>query len=237
MANTVKYLKFGDSQFKGSILVNPINPSDVPTPEILGQLAFFINNTNGLPSVKDYTGTVTEISSGSGSGGSGTYQNEIIFEAGSFEYPDTNPAPLDRDTGTNGTILRQLFVQGTETFVLGEMKIPADVSPAATVTFKAIGYLVTADSGKNIKLSFSHSAKNVSESWDGAYTVVNSSDTATKTVQDQLDYITWTETVTNLGWSANDIVRFKLSRIAAGSNDSTQSWGLVLFSVTIPKGE
>ena len=235
MANTVKYMIFGDSQFKGSILVDPINPSDVPTPEIPGQLAFFINNTNGFPSVKDYTGTVTEI--GSGSGGSGTYQNEIIFEAGSFDYPDTNPAGLDRDTGSNGTILRQLFIQGTETFVQGVFKIPNDISPTATVTFKAIGYLVTADSGKNVKLSFSHSAKNTAESWDGAYTAVNSADTATKTVQDQLDYVTWTETVTNLGWSANDVVRFKLSRVAAGSNDSAQSWGLVIFSVTIPKGE
>ena len=235
MANIVKYLMFGDSQFKGGVKFTPVTPANVPTPDT-GHIVVFVDSTNSNKlSQKDDTGTVSEI--GSGSGGSGTYQNEIIFESGSFEYPDTNPAPLDRDTGTNGTILRQLFIQGTETFVLGEIKIPADVSPAATVTFKAIGYLVTVDSGKNIKLSFSHSAKNVSESWDGAYTAVNSADTATKTVQDQLDYITWTETVTNLGWSANDIIRFKLSRIAAGSNDSVQSWGLVLFSVTIPKGE
>jgi len=157
------------------------------------------------------------------------------YAAGSFDYPTTNPAPLDTDTGTNGTIKRQLMDDTTEEFVIGQGQICSDIDLTGTVTFEAYGYASTAASSKNIELTYRHSAKTDAESWDAAYTTTISGDLSLVTTQDLLDRHSWTNTVSNLGWAANDHIRFKLSRTAPTANDLTGDYGVTHFRVRIPR--
>lgn len=155
--------------------------------------------------------------------------------AGAWDYPTAtlDPAPLDTDTGTNGSIKRHLLA--VDTYVQRDAwVVPSNIDASGTVTFYAVGYATTAAASKNIQLRFGHSAVADSESWDAAYTNEDSGDLACDATQDQLDHFTWTETVSNLGWTANDSVRLRLGRIAATGNDLSGSWGLVAFEVRIP---
>jgi len=161
---------------------------------------------------------------------------EVNFPAGSWDYPTSNPAPLDRDTGTNGGMRRQRFDDTTEEFVVLEpaFEVPDNIDSSGTVTFRAKGCAVTAD-GNEIQLKVSHSAKAEGESWDAAYGTVSSGDIVTDAQQDELDEPEWTETVSNLGWVAKDLLRIMVSRIAiVGGTKVTGDWGMFNFKMRIP---
>ena len=170
------------------------------------------------------------------SGGTTTPDALYDFPAGSWDYPASNPAPLDTDSGTNGTIKRQLFDDSTEEFVLAQMKLPPNIKTTGNVTFIATGYAVTAAANRNIQLRFGHSARAVGENWDNAYTNEDSGDKATDSTQDELDVFSWTESISNLGWASNDLVRVRLSRIAPTGNNLVGDWGLVHFRIRVPRG-
>jgi len=160
----------------------------------------------------------------------------FIYElpAGSFNMPVSNPAPLDRDTGTNGMIYRHLFDDTTEEFV--EFLIPElpNTLTAGTVTFVAKGYAVTQAASKFIQLKLYHSAIGTGESWDGAYSSKVSGDKAIEDTQDKIVRHTWTETIANLTWTASDQVRLKLSRVVPAGTDLTGDWGLTGFTIYMP---
>ena len=157
------------------------------------------------------------------------------FPAGSWDYPVANPAPLDTDSGTNGTIKRHLFDDSTEEFVKGLIQLPSDLDASGTITFEVVGYAVTAAASKNIEMKLYHSAKADGESWDAAYSNKESGDKALDATQDRLDIFTWTETVSNLGWAASDSVRIKLSRIDASADDLVGDYGVVHFRIVVPR--
>lgn len=178
---------------------------------------------------KDSAGTVTEIGAGGGGGGDEVYN----FPARLFDWPSSKPAPLDTDTGTNGQIKRLDFDKTTEEYVLGIFKLPSDISSFTKAYFELEGYAVTAD-GNEVQFAFNHSARNSGESWDSAFTEVLSGDVATSSDQDEYDYITWNETISNLGWAADDVVRFKLSRHAiTGGTTVNGDYGVVHFRVRL----
>lgn len=184
-------------------------------------------NASGQIVLRDSSGTDYTFSAGS----SGPYVIET--QAGEWDYPAANPAPLDRDTGTNGSLLRQLFDDTTEEFVQRVFQVPTGAT--GTVTFTAIGYSATAAASKNVALTFHHHAIAAGESWDGEYATVASGDKATNADQDELDVFTWTETISNLGWAAGDLVRMKVSRTATSGTNLSGDWGLVLFVISIPR--
>jgi hypothetical protein len=159
---------------------------------------------------------------------------EIDIPSGAWNYPTSNPAPLDRDTGTNGTILRQLFDDTTEEFIETIFQVPQDIT-TGDVTFEAWGYSVTAAADKFIQLKVYHVPLADSESWDSAYGSKVSGDLATDSTQDDLDKFSWTETVTNLGWGAGEFVRVKLSRVAPSGTNLSGDWGLTHFRIRIPR--
>jgi len=140
---------------------------------------------------------------------------EFNFPAGCWNYPTTNPAPLDRDTGGNGGMFRHLFDDTTEEFILLEpaFEIPDNLDTAGTVYFSLFGYAKTAD-GNEVQFRISLSARAKGESWDNAYGTKDSGDYATDAQQDELDEIEWSETVANLGLAAKDLLRLMVSRIA-----------------------
>lgn len=153
---------------------------------------------------------------------------EYNFPAGCWNYPTSNPAPLDRDTGTNGGMFRHLFDDTTEEFILLEpaFEIPDNIDPAGTVYFSLFGYAKTAD-GNEVQFRISLSARAKGESWDNAYTTKDSGDYATDAQQDELDQIEWSETVANLGLAAKDLLRLMISRVAI--TDGTKVTGDYCF--------
>ena len=188
-------------------------------------------NTSGTGSPNDTVNSLDSrvtVLEGAGS----TSDTKFDFPAGSWDYPSTNFAPWDTDAGSNGNIRRQLFDDTTEEFIEAQIELPSSVS--GTVTFDAYGYAVTATASKNIRFKIYHSAKADGENWDAAYATLSSGDLACDGTQDQLDRFTWTDTVSGLGWSANEQVRIKLSRIAPGSDNLSGDYGLTHLRITLP---
>lgn len=161
---------------------------------------------------------------------------EINLPAGSWNYPTSNPAPLDRDTGTNGGMFRHLFDDTTEEFILLEpaFELPDNLDAAGTVYFSLFGYAKTAD-GNEVQFRISHSSRDKGESWDNAYVTKDSGDYVTDAQQDELDQIEWSETVANLGWAAQDLIRLMVSRIAiADGTKVTGDYGFLNLKIRIP---
>jgi len=160
----------------------------------------------------------------------------IDFPAGSFDYPVSDPAPLDTDSGTNGTIKRHLFDDSTVESVIAQIQLPDNIDTSGTVTFTIYGYASTWVTGKNVAFRISTVAKNDDEDWDTAFTNTNSGDMALNTSgQDYLDELTFTETISNLGWADGDFVRLELMRRDAASDDLSGDYGLVHFRIAIPR--
>lgn len=161
---------------------------------------------------------------------------EVNIPAGSWNYPPSNPAPLDRDVGTNGGMFRHLFDDTTEEFILLEpaFELPDNLDTAGTVYFSLYGYAKTAD-GNEVRFRISLSAKAEGESWDAAYSTLDSADKATDPQQDEIDIIEWNETVVNLGLAAKDLLRLMLSRIAiADGTKVTGDYGFLNLKIRIP---
>ena len=169
-------------------------------------------------------------------GGGGAAWRFYDFPASSFDYPASNPAPLDTHNGANGTIKRHLFDDSTAESIITQIKLPSDLNTAGTVYFEVYGYAVTAAANKSVVWKLYHSAKTAGENWDAAYSSEGSGAKSCDSTQDQLDHHSWNQTVATLGWAVDDFVRIKLERDAAdGSDDLVGDYGMILFRLKIPR--
>ena len=158
----------------------------------------------------------------------------IDIPAGAWDYDPTNYPEWEKDSGANGEMIRDMFDDTTEEYLIGQIQAPPDLDTDGTVYFEAYGYAVTAD-GNEVQLCFYHSAKEKGESWDAAYTAEKSGDYVTDANQDELDFIEWNETITNLGWAASDHIRVKLSRCAVDDGTTVVGdYGVTHFRIRIP---
>jgi hypothetical protein len=170
-------------------------------------------------------------------GGTPTEEEDMIIHipAGAWDYPASNPAPLDTDSGSNGTIKRQVYDDSTNESTIAQFKLPSDIDTSGTVTFRICGYATTAASA-GVVFNFNHNAIGDDESWDGSFSTKASGTLAVGETQDYLNIDSWTETVSNLGWTANDMVRMSLERdTTAGGDTLTGDYGVVYFEVVIPR--
>lgn len=166
---------------------------------------------------------------------SGKSPKEVVFSAGSFESNETNPASLELLNGTTVKTLVRAFDDTTVEYVNGKFQVPGDIDTSGTVTFRAYIMAATAAASKNVELELEHLAINSAEDFDQAYTAENSGDIAIDATQDNVTEATWTETVSNLGWAANDLVFFRLSRTAPSANNLTGDMYLYTLSLEIPR--
>ena len=60
-------------------------------------------------------------------------------------------------------------------------------------------------------------------------------DIAIDATQDDITEATWTETVTNLGWAAHDIVLCRLSRPSASADNLSGDLNVLGFAVEVPR--
>lgn len=160
---------------------------------------------------------------------------DYYFKASDFDALETNFAPLNQDNGSTARILSRAFDDTTEEFVNFSLKVPSNINTSGTVTFRVWMYAATAVASRFVQLTFDHRAVDNSESWDGAYTSEDSGDLAIDGTQDDITEGTWTETVSNLGWAANDYVMCRLSRIAPSGTNLSGDLYIVGFAVEIPR--
>lgn len=170
-------------------------------------------------------------------GGGDMPPKEYWFSAESLQPLETNFAPLEKLTGTNVKVFVRSFNDTTEEYVNGKLQVPGELDTTGTVTFRAYVSAKTAAASKNIGLTFGHLAINGGEDWDPSspYTEEDSGAVAIDATQDNVTEVTWTETVANLGWAANDLVIFRLSRDTGVTGDLTDDLYLFSLAVEIPR--
>lgn len=159
---------------------------------------------------------------------------ELTFPVASLHALESAFAAVEKVSGTNVKELVCAFDDTTEEYRNGSFHVPQDIDGSGTVTFRAYVRAKTAAASKNVALTFGHYAANDSEAYDAAYTEEDSGDKAIDATQGDWTEITWTETVSNLGWAAGDLVTFRISRYDAPTNDLSGDMYWRTFAVEIP---
>lgn len=228
----------------GAVLVGDgTNPVELIGPLTDGQL--LIGNTAGVsPTASTLTaGTNITITNAAGSitidstASASTPPKNYWFAAESLQPVEDNFGAIEKLAGTNVNVLVRSFDDTTEEYGNGKFQVPSDLDTDGTVTLRAYVAAATAAGSKNIGLTFGHLALNDSEDWDPAspYTDEDTGAVAIDATQDDVTLVTWTETVANLGWAANDLVLFRVSRDTGVANNLTGDMYLFSFSIEIPR--
>lgn len=157
------------------------------------------------------------------------------WSAGDFILQNANVPQFEEDNLTNGLQDSLRFDDTTQEFANQYFRAPTDINTSGTVTFRLVGYSVTAAANKNVEFTFDYSAREDTESIDNAFTSLVSGDLPLGGVQDALDFLTWTETVSNLGWVSNDHIRIRLSRTAPSSDNLSGDYRVLYLKIDIPR--
>lgn len=152
-----------------------------------------------------------------------------------LEAADSIP-PISKDAGTNVDQLVVLFDDSTDECRTVSFKVPSDVDTSATVTFRLHWYSSSATTG-SAYWDFRHNS-GVADGADpdaALTTEADGGDTVAGTAG-QISAATWTETITNLGWAANDQVDAVFCRDANNGSDNFSGDAYVTgFGVEIPR--
>ena len=170
------------------------------------------------------------IRGSSGGGGPQVFQ----FDAHALQSAPANGAPLTLLDGASVDTFVRALDDTSEEFVQGKFRLPADLDTAGTVTFRVAVMAKTAAASKNVEHRFGHVALADSEDFDVAYTNEDSGDKAIDATQDDISVHEWTETVSNLGWTAGDLVLFRYSRIAPSADNLPGDMYLFHLTIEIP---
>lgn len=151
-----------------------------------------------------------------------------------LEAADSIP-PIAKDTGTNVDVLAVDFDASTDECRMAHFKVPSDVKSGSTVTFRIVWYS-TATSGDVIWDARYQSTGADNESWDQTLTTKAASAATVKGTTKLRTVTTWTETLANLGWAANDDINISFCRDANNGSDTMAADARVIgFGVEIPR--
>ena len=179
-----------------------------------GTLLTGTSGTSGHCAEWNADGDLITSGAACGGGGSGTSPKETYWPASATMAlePGENTAPLLKEEGTNNDAQIAAFDDTTSECRSMTFLVPSDTATGASnVTFRARWYSGTATSGTG-QWDFKHAPIADAEVWDASVTTESSSaDTINGTV-DQINVTTWTESMTNLGWAASDLILGRLCR-------------------------
>lgn len=144
---------------------------------------------------------------------------EIPFPPGSFDLLESAYPPPEKITGTTQKTISYGFDDTTDEFVGGSFIVPSDVESGSIVTFRLFWRPRTAAATDTI-WAFEHYAADTGETWDGGFTTETSGASTGSASTGFLTELTWTENLSNLAWTASDLVRFRLSRDANHASDN-----------------
>jgi len=146
----------------------------------------------------------------------------IIRNASALDVNESSFAPLEQFTATN--IIRKVrsFDYNTIEYCDGMFEVHPDIDASGTVTFSVLWQARTAPAtAENVVWQYEHSAVANEEDIDSAsYTAEVAGADSTTDTQNALIRTTWTETVSNLGWVAGDMVYDRWSRKSTDANDT-----------------
>lgn len=167
-----------------------------------------------------------------------TPPREFFFDAAALQSLETNYGDLAKLAGTNVNVFVRSYDPSTEQYNNGKIDLPSDLNTAGTVTFTAKVSAATAAASKNVGLTFGHLALTDGEDWDptSPYTEKDSGAVAISATQDDITVVSWTETVANLGWAADDLVLFRLSRDVSVSDNLASAMYLFSLKISVPLG-
>lgn len=197
-------------------------------------IAQFTSPTDDYVVTYNATNDEFELQPGGSGGG---FQAELNFPMSALRVNTTLnfPPNLYIDLGTVEDYFRA-FDDTTQEYVIGSFACPSDLDTSGTVTFEIYGKRATGTAASNIYWDFDHRAIANNESADGSYTTVSSGALAVSTTTANLDRLTFTETVSTLGWAANDFIAFRISRDSADAGDTLSGdyygWN---FRILIPR--
>lgn len=149
----------------------------------------------------------------------------------------TAVAPLSyRDFGSIEIITRAFDDTGPE-YMQGFFRVPEDLGAGASnVTFEIIGSAATAAASKNVKFTFDFVEVADSGLMTGAYGSAEVwDDQSISATQDDQDIISNTETITNLGWTAGNMIYYRLYRSAATTTNLSGDYNVISFYIRIPR--
>lgn len=206
-------------------------PTDSGTATVSGNALQIVGGGNTTTSASGNVVTITST------GGGSLPPKEFHFPSEGLGAIETNFAPLTLLTGTNVKVYVRAYDDTTEEYNNGKFMVPSDIDTSGTVTFRAYVSAATAAASKNIGLTFGHLPLANSEDWDPAspYTDEDSGATAIDATQDDVTLVTWTETVSNLGWAGNDMVLFRISRDTSVADNLTGDMYLFNLQISIPR--
>jgi len=170
--------------------------------------------------------------------GGGMPEMVVGGEASSHSVNTTTAfAPVSyRDFGSVEMLVRSFDDTGPE-YMQSSFRVPADLGAgASSVTFEIMGSAATAAASKNVKFTFDFlevaddglmtGAYGSSEVWD---------DQSISATQDDMDIISNTETITNLGWTAGNMIYYRLYRSAATTTNLSGDYDVISFYIRIPQ--
>lgn len=158
---------------------------------------------------------------------------EKIFSLEGLGAVETAFGSLFMSDGTNQNLYLRAFDDTTIEYSTGKFKCPGNLT-SGTVTFTAYVSPATGAASKNVQLTFEHLPINDGEAWDAAMTAEDSGNKAITATTGNVSVITWTETIANMGWAANDIIFFRVSRKDASADDLVGDMYWYLFTVSLP---
>lgn len=196
-------------------------------------VAQFTSPTNNYVVTYDSTADEFQLKAG-GSGGMPEFS--VQFPTSALRVNTTLAFPPIEyvDLGTVEDYFRA-FDQTTEEYVIGSFVVPADLDTAGTVTIEVFGKRKSGTGAANVGWTFGHRPIANNESLDGSYTDVDSGAKACSTTLANMDYHTFTVTVSTLAWAANDIVAFKFSRDTSVATNLADDYYLWQIRIRIPQ--
>ena len=217
-----------------------------------GALTQFIGNGNWKVWYSDGSGDVIELALGAGgtylkSNGASSAPTFATPAGGMPEFTVQFPGAALRvnttlafpsleyiDLGTVEDYFRA-FDQTTEEYVISTFAVPPNLDTAGTVTFEVWGKRASGTGAANVGFTFWHRALADSEAIDGAYTAVDSGALACDTTDGDLDYFTFTASVSTLAWAANDLVTFQFSRDTSVASNLAADYYVWQIRLRIPQ--
>ena len=193
----------------------------------------------------DAPGTVGQIRKVVNVDGTDVYEEYANIPAKLFEWSGSGTLPVDaadkiaaisKSTGTYFDQLLAAYDSSTDECRSIVFSVPEEINTSTTVTL-SVYWIATATFGATV-WDFRHNSGVTSgvNPISVSVTTVTASAATTQGTAGQLNITTWTETVSNLGWVADDQVNAEFCRDANHASDTmTGDAYATLFKVKIPR--
>lgn len=158
-----------------------------------------------------------------------------------FVFQPTAMQPLEAtspawETVDFGTVVATVatFDDTSEEYLNGKFQVPKSINADGTVYLEVVVSPKTGAADKTVGWTFGHAPRATAEAVDASYTDEDSGAAAITATTAYQTVISWSETVANLGWVADDVVYFRLSRYDTGAADLVGDCYMLLFRIRVP---